>query len=138
MAIAIIICVCSAIIYFMSYSPTNRAVLYFYSYDYDNLCTEVRHLPQNTVQGDEAFFVEELLLGPMTNRYKKLFADGTKLDFCIRQDDKLYVGLSKMALYNDLDAVSLRVGVETLKLNIVKQFTKINTVLVYIDGKSAW
>ena len=133
-----VICTACAIVSIYFYKPHKRFVYYFYSYSTDGLCTEVRHSPVNAIQGDVSFFIEELLLGPMTNRYKKLFADGTTLEFCIQKDDVLYVGLSKDALFPEAGDASIKDGVEALKVNIVKQFTKINTILVYIDGKSVF
>ncbi len=116
----------------------DRVVMYFTAYDSDDVCTEVRYLPKNSVQGDVALLVDELLLGPMTNRYKRLFASGTRAEFCMVQDDVLYVGLSKDALSYSGDAADLKTGIELLKVNIVKKFTKIKTVLVYIDGKAVY
>lgn len=117
---------------------THRTVFYFPSMDTDKLCTEVRYLPDNPIQGELSFYVDELLLGPMTNRYKFLFSLGTKADFCTLEDDVLYLGLSKDALFTTKDSVDIRTGIKLLKVNIVKQFTEIKTVLVYIDGKSVF
>lgn len=117
---------------------THRAVFYFPSMDTDKLCTEVRYLPDDPIQGELSFYVDELLLGPMTNRYKFLFSLGTKADFCTLEDDVLYLGLSKDALFATKDSVDIRTGIKLLKVNLVKQFTEIKTVLVYIDGKSVF
>jgi len=116
----------------------SRAVMYFTSFGTDDVCTEVRYLPKDPIQGDVAFFVDELLLGPMTNRYKPLFARGTRADFCTLEGDTLYVGLSGEALSANKESADIETGIELLKVNIVKKFTKINTVLVYIDGKSVY
>ena len=101
---------------------THRAVFYFPSMDTDKLCTEVRYLPDDPIQGELSFYVDELLLGPMTNRYKFLFS----------------LGLSKDALFKSKDSVDIKTGIKLLRVNIVKQFTEIKTVLVYIDGKSVF
>ena len=117
---------------------THRTVFYFPSMDTDKLCTEVRYLPDDPVQGDLSYYVDELLLGPMTNRYKFLFSLGTKAEFCSLEDDVLYLGLSKDALFKAKDSVDIKTGIKLLRVNIVKQFTEIKTVLVYIDGKSVF
>ncbi len=125
-------------VHFSLKQKTERHVLYFASYDTPKICTEVRHLPLHPVQGREAAFVDELLLGPMTNRYKRLFAHGTRAEFCFREGHTLHVGLSEEALYPDAEAYDIRKGVELLRANIVRNFTKINSVEVYIAGKSVW
>lgn len=124
--------------HFMLGNKTERRVFYFASYDTPVVCTEVRHLPKDPVQGNEALFVDELLLGPMTNRYKRLFAHGTTAEFCFRDGHTIHVGLSDNALFPDAEAYDIRKGVELLRKNIVSNFTKINTVEVYIGGKSVW
>ena len=130
-------CLFSAVLYAKN-SSTERTLFYFRSFDRDDLCTEMRYLPRNPVQGEVRLFVDELLLGPMTNRYKSIFVPGTQAEFCIVEGDTLYLGLSREALQVDAEMESIRDSVALLKRNIVKRFTKINTVLVYIDGKSAF
>ena len=119
-------------------SDRERSVLYFHSYDSENLCSEVRYLPTDTHKDRETLYIEELLLGPMTNRYKRLFSDGTLLEFCTKNADTIYVGLSKEALAFTPETENFEESVRVLKWNIVKKFTKINTVKVYIDGKSVF
>lgn len=112
-----------------------RAIFYYESFDSEKLCTETRWLPKDSVQSREHLFVDELLLGPLTNRYKYVFAPGTRVDFFDVKDDTVYVGLSREALKNSRETADINEGISLLKKNIVKNFTKINTVLVYIDGK---
>ena len=116
----------------------QRRVFYYYSADTHSVATECRFMPLKPVQGKINLFVDDLILGPMTNRYRYLFAPGTKVDFCIRNKKTLYVGLSGDALKTGSEVLDIRSGVELLKFNIVKNFTKINTVMVYIDGKSVF
>ena len=116
----------------------NRSVMYFTSFGTDDVCTEVRYLPVNQDIDPVVQFVEELVLGPMTNRYKNLFASGTRVEFCTVENGKCYVGLSREALYPTREASDIQTGIELLKVNIVKRFTEISTVLVYIDGRSVY
>ena len=113
-----------------------RTVMYFESFDKVGLCTEERWLPKDCLQGREELFVDELLLGPFTNRYKYIFAPGTRLEFFSLDNDTVYIGLSGEALKKSRETADINEGISLLKKNIVKNFTKINTVLVYIDGKS--
>ncbi len=125
-------------IFFANKNSVERYLFYFHSFENDQLCTEVRYLPKNPTQGKIQLFVDELLLGPMTNRYKSIFVRGTKVEFCTLEGNTLYVGLSSDALQTSTDTENLRERVSLFKLNIVKKFTEIKTVLVYIDGKSAF
>ena len=132
----VMLVVCAVVSLARLRTDRERAVMYFTSFGTDKVCAEVRYLPKNPIQGEVAFFVDELLLGPMTNRYKPLFARGTRAEFCTQEGDTLYVGLSGDALSVSKESADIETGIELLKVNIVKKFTKINTVLVYIDGKS--
>lgn len=115
-----------------------RRTFYFYSIDKKDIATEMRFLSRNPQQGDVQFFVDELVLGPITNRFQRIFPAGTKVQFCTLQDDVLYVGLSEDALKGNSSMEDLSKSIDLFKVNIVKNFTKINTVMVYIDGKSVW
>lgn len=125
-----------SVFFFLKTGAGRRTVFYFPSYDSAALCTEVRYLPQEPVQGSLALFVDELLLGPMTNRYKKVLSSGTRCEFCFVKGDTAYIGLSRDALVVNSEVKSILAGLDVLKVNIVKNFTNIHTVDVFIDGKS--
>lgn len=112
----------------------NRNVFYFRAFDSDNLYTETRYTlkPDDEVRA----FVDELVLGPMTNRYIRLFAQGTKIDFCHSKDDVLYVGLSREALNVSSEAMGIREGCLLFRENIVRNFTNFNKIYMYIDGEN--
>lgn len=116
-------------------STDSRYVMYFNSLDTDCLCTEIRFLNDTPHQGKEQFFVEELLLGPMTNRYIPLFNKNTTCDFCFVRDKCLYVGLSSEALVLNSETEDLKNGLKIFRTNIMKNFKNINTVMMYIDGR---
>jgi hypothetical protein len=120
----------------LSRKDRSRSVMYFSSFGTDDVCTEVRYLPIEPGVDPLVQYVDELILGPMTNRYKHLFSSGTKLEFCTVEDGVCYVGLSREALNQTKGAADIQTGIELLKVNIVKKFTEISTVLVYIDGRS--
>ncbi|MCR5762572.1 MAG: GerMN domain-containing protein [Treponema sp.] len=136
-----IVLICISIAVTLTYwfvSPKNsRMVLFFPSYDSRNLCTEVRFLPKKPIQGIERLFVEELLLGPMTNRYKQIFPRNTELNYCFLKDNVLYVGLNDSVL-EGVDGIPIKESIDILKFNIVKNFTFINKIDVSIDGISIY
>lgn len=114
-----------------------RTLMYFPSFENGKTYTEERFIPKDSAQGTERYFVDDLLLGPLTHSYKKLFPGETTVEFfTVDADGTAYIGLSKGALKSSDDAADINTGISLLKRNIVMNFTKINTVLVYIDGKS--
>lgn len=113
----------------------NRYIVYFDSPDSNYLCTETRFLSKVPEKSKEAAFVEDILLGPLTNRYKPLFNTNTVCNFCFIRDKTLYIGLSKEALEQNDDTVEIKRGIEILKTNIFRNFKNISTIEMYIDGK---
>ena len=140
--ICTVLAVVSAVIFMISIQKkekSTRAVMYFPSFESGKVYAEERFIPKETAQGTERFFVDDLLLGPLTNSFKKLFPGETSVEFfTIDSSGTAYIGLSKDALKTSDDAADINIGISLLKRNIVKNFTKINTVLVYIDGKSVY
>ena len=92
-------------------------------------------MPARPLQGVESSFVEEILLGPMTNRFQRIFPGDVGLRYCFLKDRVLYVGLDDAALAVT-DGMSIRESIDVLRINIVKNFTYINKIDVSIDGKS--
>ena len=118
-------------------SPScERCVFYFSSYDSDDYYAEVRYLNKDKNRDMLNYFVDEFLLGPMTNRLKEAFPEGTRVEFCIRQGDDLHLGLSKNALMVDSVTFDIKKNLELLRYNIVNNFTNLNKIFIYIDGKS--
>ena len=116
----------------------ERRILYFKSMDTSATVCEDRFIRVDGGMDEVSAFVDELLLGPMTNRFVRLFPLGTKAEVCFLQGDTLFVDLSADALLSSPETCTVKEGVRMLKENIVKNFTNINTVDVFIDGMSAW
>ncbi len=116
-------------------SDKETRKFYFYSYDKKGLCTEKRTLRKKDCAYDEVKqFIDDLLLGPETNRYKAVFANDTKLEFLVIKGTELHVGLSKDALYVTEETFDLKNSLQLLRENIVKNFTRFNKIYIYIDG----
>ena len=124
--------------FFRSYKNKSRWIFYFNSYDSDVICYEVRYAGKKNTNDALKFFVDDLLLGAMTNRFKRLFAPNTKAEFCFLNGDELFVGLSKDALFVNTETFDLRGNIDLLKKNIEKNFPFVTAVNVYIDGKAAF
>ena len=124
--------------FFRSYKNKSRWIFYFYSYDSEEICFEARYSPKMDNDKAVKFFVDDLILGAMTNRFKRLFAPNTKADFCFLSGDELFVGLSKDALFVNNETFDLRGNIELFKKNIEENFPFITNINVYIDGKIAF
>jgi hypothetical protein len=118
--------------------PGDRRVFYFLSYDDDKLHTEVRFLPEESIQGSVNLFIDELLLGPLTNRYRILFSQGTRVLSCIQSGGTLYLDLSEEALFNIDPAPPVHTAVDILEKNIKQNFSSINSVEIFIAGKKVY
>ena len=120
---------------FFKKSVQPRFVYYFYSYNNDKIYTEIRRASNEIEQDKVKYFVDDLLLGPMTNRYKTLFPIGTKLEFCFSNNKELNLGLSTESIsIKKLDKKVLEKGVSLLRLNITRKFKNYNKINIYIDG----
>lgn len=119
---------------FFIHSNKVRRICFFRSFDSDRVCTETRYFPKMERNEAVTAFVEELLLGPFTNRYKAIYSRGTKLEFCFAKEKVLYVGLSAEALRTDNEITDIRGNADLIRKNIVKNFTNFNKICIFIDG----
>ncbi|MDE6069090.1 MAG: GerMN domain-containing protein, partial [Treponemataceae bacterium] len=96
---------------------------------------EYRILPHR--KGDEAIslYVDELILGPKTERARPIFSLGTESKFCFLREKTLFVNLSGELLYRTGNAGEIMDGIELFKKNIFKSFPKVKSVEIFIDGK---
>ena len=124
--------------FFRSYKNKSRWIFYFNSYDCEENCFEARYSPEMDIGEAVKFFVDDLVLGAMTNRFKRLFAVGTKVEFCFLSGDELFIGLSKDALFVNTETFDLRGNIDLLKKNVKKNFPAISAVNIFIDGKIAF
>lgn len=114
---------------------SDRYIMYFDSPNSEFLCCETRFLSKDGYNNKEKAFVEEMLLGPLTNRFIPLFNRNTVCEFCFVRDKTLYVGISKEAVLVSKETAEIKRGIEVFKKNILKNFQNINTIVMYIDGK---
>ena len=83
-------------------------------------------------------FVQELLLGPVTNGFKSLFLQETRLESCFLQGNILYINLSKEALFPDVTTSATKEAVDLLVYNIKKNFSWIESVEIYIGSNKVY
>ncbi|MCR5219148.1 hypothetical protein [Treponema sp.] len=112
----------------------DRRVFYFNSYDKSSRIMEVRYLAKNPVQGKICCYIDDVLLGPLTNRSRRIFPRGTSVEFCLQKGRDLHVGLSRDALKYSEELKDLSGNIALFKYNIVKNFTNLDKIYIYIDG----
>ncbi|MBQ9237980.1 MAG: GerMN domain-containing protein [Treponema sp.] len=118
--------------------PGKRYVFLFPSLDTGTLIAESRFLPAAPVQGQEALFVDELLLGPMTERCQPLFSPGTHRITAFERAGVLYVDISAEALAERSGVMSVSEGASLFSRNILNNFSGIKSVVLFIDGTEAF
>ncbi|MFA6855805.1 MAG: GerMN domain-containing protein [Treponema sp.] len=110
----------------------------FESSDNGKICMEWRYLPLKPVQGRVNMYVDELLLGPETDRFKPLFSPGTKAVSCFKRGGTLYVDLSDLLLTEAGEASAIKNGIKLFRRNILHNFENIHTVEVFVGGRPAY
>ena len=117
---------------------TNRRTFIFPSADDGQYIIEYRNLAENPHQGEIGLYIDEILLGSTIERTRRLFSPGTKLLSCFERNHILYVNLSSDLLQMGDGVIEIREGTELLKKNILKNFSRIDSVEIFIEGKSAF
>ncbi len=120
---------------YIIFNPGTKVIYLFESLDSETLHSEIRYIPRNTVQGELHFFVDELLLGPISNRYKPLFANGTRALSCfLGENGTLYINLNENALFEGNESSKTLFAVELLKKNVLKNYKYVDNIDVFIMG----
>ena len=117
---------------------TCRRTFIFPSAEDGQYIIEYRNLAEKHHQGDIGLYIDEILLGSTVERTKWLFSPGTRLLSCFERNHILYVNLSQELLQMGEGVIEIREGTELLKKNIMKNFSEIDSVEIYIEGKSAF
>ena len=117
---------------------THRRTFIFPSAEDGKYIIEYRNLTNNPHQGDINLYIDEILLGSTVERTKWLFAPGTRVLSCFKRDGILYLNLSQDLLQMGDGVVEIQEGVDLLKKNIMRNFSGIDSIEVYIEGKSAF
>jgi len=115
-----------------------RRTFIFPSAEEGKYIIENRNLAEKPHQGDINLYIDEILLGSTVERTKMLFSPGTRLLSCFERNHILYVNLSKDLLQMGDGVIEIREGTELLKENIMKNFSKIDSVEIFIEGKTAF
>jgi hypothetical protein len=127
-----------SLLLFVQKRPGPRRVFYFAGFEGTETQKEVRFLARNPVQGDVRLFVDELLLGPLTNGYQMLFVPGTKAVMCEEDKRTLYVDLTmdlEAFFAPERTALPWEEGAALFRKNIRANFPALRDVVLFINGK---
>ena len=116
----------------------TKYVFMFPCVDEGKYVLETRYLKENPNKSQLNYFVDELVLGSGLERTKYLFTPGTKVISCLERDKTVFIDLSADIIYIGHNVVQIKDGIELLKQNIMKNFTNIEQVQVFVDGKYAF
>ena len=123
--------------YIITKDSCRRAFI-FPSAENGKYIIEYRKLAEKPHQGDIGLYIDEILLGSTVERTKLLFTPGTRVLSCFERNHTLYVNLSQNLLQMGDGVIEIREGTELLKKNIMKNFSEIDSVEIFIEGKSAF
>ena len=129
---------CISFLWYLIAKDTCRRSFIFPSAEDGKYIIEYRNLTEKPHQGEINLYIDEILLGSTVERTKLLFSPGTKLLSCFERDHILYVNLSQDLLQMGEGVIEIREGTELLKQNILRNFSKIDSVEIYIEGKTAF
>ena len=115
-----------------------RRIFVFESYDTAEKSMEIRYL--HNKDGEEAVreFVEELLLGPETDRYIRLFPYGTKLLSCFIRDGVLYTDFSEEAALSMTGTSDTETACALLRENVMRNFSGLKDYRIFMMGNEVY
>ena len=135
---------CIALCFFISLlgyilsRPGKRYDFIFESSDPGALAIEHRYLPHRNYPESAVLYANELMLGPVTERFRLLFSQDSRVISCFVRGNTLYINISEQALEMTGNCSDIKKGIELFKKNIKNNFGKINSVEMYIDNKSVY
>lgn len=132
------ISICSIVLWIVNDSK-NRYIVCFEHMNKDGLYVESRFLPEVAKDNTLRKFIEDIVLGPIGDRYRLLFPRGTKVLSCFVADKTLYVTLSEEALYiTGNDSSNNKEGAENFRKNVFRNFRNIDIINLYIGSSKIY
>jgi len=128
-----------SIILWFTGNSKYRYVLNFEHMNKPGLYVESRFLPKADAETSLRMFIDDMILGPVGDRYRLLFPRGTKVVSCFVNDGILYVSLSEEAFYIDGNGSSEnKEGAEIFRKNVFRNFRNIDIINLYIGSRKIY
>jgi hypothetical protein len=124
-----------SILLFFVKQNSKSYVFIFPSADDGSYIVERRNLSNNPAQGIIQLYIDELLLGSTVERTKLIFSTNTRVNSCFLRDNTLYLDLSDDLLSIEKSSFPINDGIELLKENILKNFSNIHKIELFIGEK---
>jgi len=137
-SIAVAAFICSFCLFMVKKGGARRSFI-FPSVENGAYIVEIRRLPHSHIS-DVEYYINELMLGPQTERCRRIFAKETKVLSCMQKNKILYVDLSQDIVNpeNENRMLPVRDSIELFKKNIKRNFPSISTVKVFVGGVPAY
>lgn len=131
-----------SVVIFLCGKKGKRRTFVFPSVERNRFIVETRNLSTENGQGmnDIEYYVREMLLGPQTERTRRLFPSDTKLLSCYKSGDTLYVDFSGDIINPEVSSkmLPLRQAINLFSDNVKRNFPSIKHVEVYVNGNKAY
>lgn len=96
---------------------------------------EKRFIPRNRTKPSLEYFCDELLLGPIGDRYRPLFASGTKMRaFLKKGGGTVYIDLNEGALFQTAVSSETKKACALLEQNIRKNYNSVDNIVITMMG----
>lgn len=128
-----------SMIMFLVKKDGKRRSFVFPSVEAGSSIVEIRRLPASHMSEVE-YYINEMMLGPQTERCRRVFPAGTKVLSCMQKNKVLYVNLSKDIINPETESKMLPVrdSIELFKSNILRNFSSISSVEVFVEGNPVY
>lgn len=117
-----------------------RRVFVFPSVEKGVYIVETRRLQTKTSKSNVEYYIDELMLGPQTERCRFIFPKKTKILSIIQKNKVLYVDFSKDIVNPEEESKLLpgKQAMELFKTNIKKNFPRISRIEIFVEGNPAY
>ena len=112
----------------------TRRVFIFESSDSKTLCIENRFVKGESSASKYQMYIDELLLGPISEHCKPVFSTETKVLSCFEREGTLFVDLSSDLVKVNASSGDFKDKIELFRKNILSNFTSLKKVEVFIQG----
>lgn len=145
---ALILLVISVLVFNMTVKGVRRTFV-FPSVEKDHFIVETRRISltedfslssKSKMETEVEYYIKETLLGPQTERSRRLFPRETKLLSCFSRNKILYVDFSGDIINPEESAkmLPLRQSMDLLEKNIKRNFRHITKVEFFVNGNKAY
>lgn len=128
-----------SMIMFLVNKGGKRYSFVFPSVEAGSSIIEIRRLPKSHLPEVE-YYVNEMMLGPQTERCRRIFPQNAKVISCMQKNKVLYVNLSKEIINPETEnkMLPVRDAIELFKKNILRNFSSVSSVEVFVEGNPAY